>query len=397
MINDVVLAEKIGIEKRCGYWSIGGLYFFDKVECLRYASQNKITNIKYHFFDSAFNLLDWSKEPSETLPEMYKTRAQQLRDEYDYLILCFSGGADSTNILRTFTDNNIRLDEIFCDFPVDALEKTKHKFTYNGNDPAFVSFEWYTSAKPDLERLSKTHPEIKLSIYQTNVNEIVSAVENNEYHKYARSSIITPLPRFHKLYELARERSKYGRVACIYGVDKPRISYNAHTRKFYSKYSDFTNSFSVFSSDLFSDSQLSVEFFYYSYNYPQLNQKMSFAIKNSVIGLAARNDMNEFKTLLQSGHNQFYVFEAHHDHFKKALYGDNWDSNKWQAKKPSDIFHAPSHQWFFDPDLTSNTLRESYDKQLLELLHGIDGRFIRRNVDGTPASFAYYFTDGIAF
>jgi len=49
---------------------------------------------------------------SESLDFLYALRARQLREKYDYLVLYFSGGADSTNILKTFIDNNIFLDEI---------------------------------------------------------------------------------------------------------------------------------------------------------------------------------------------------------------------------------------------------------------------------------------------
>ena len=107
MIEDKKLAEIIGLKRKCGYWEVNNKYFFDIFEWLRYASVNKIYDVKY--YDSVYTTLDWSKEPTETLDEMYKDRALQLRDEYDYLILSFSGGSDCNNILRSFIDNNINL------------------------------------------------------------------------------------------------------------------------------------------------------------------------------------------------------------------------------------------------------------------------------------------------
>jgi hypothetical protein len=56
--------------------------------------------------------LNWKVEPTETLDELYVLRAQELRDTYDYLILCYSGGTDSTHVLETFYYNNIHIDEI---------------------------------------------------------------------------------------------------------------------------------------------------------------------------------------------------------------------------------------------------------------------------------------------
>ncbi|NBR23517.1 MAG: hypothetical protein EBU08_07045, partial [Micrococcales bacterium] len=66
----------------------------------------------WNFNDEVFGTVDWTQEPSESLPELYRQRAEQIRSEYDYVVLCYSGGADSTNILTTFLNNDIKLDEI---------------------------------------------------------------------------------------------------------------------------------------------------------------------------------------------------------------------------------------------------------------------------------------------
>lgn len=60
---------------------------------------------------SSFDDVNWT-EPTETFKELCKQRAQQIRDSYDYIILSFSGGSDSTTVLNTFLENNIYIDEI---------------------------------------------------------------------------------------------------------------------------------------------------------------------------------------------------------------------------------------------------------------------------------------------
>jgi len=62
--------------------------------------------------NSVFENIDWTKEPTKSLKQLYKERAQQIRDMYDYLILYFSGGSDSITVLNTFLDNDIPLDEV---------------------------------------------------------------------------------------------------------------------------------------------------------------------------------------------------------------------------------------------------------------------------------------------
>lgn len=393
MTHDKILAEQIGFKQKCGYWEVNNRYFFDKFECLKYATATSSNDVKYHFYDSVYQSLDWSKEPTLSLNEMYKERAQQLRDKYNYLILSFSGGADSTNILRAFIDNNIKLDEVYCEYPVPILEKLKGNITSKSNSSDLVLFEWYTAANPALKQLSETNPEIKITLHSI-IEESIDMVENGELHKHKRGGSINPLIRFHRLYEIACERSKFGTVACINGLDKPRITFNPKTEKYTSLFSDFSNAFSEFSTYAFSEYQISIEQFYNTYDYPQINQKMAFAIKNSLINVDRTS--NFYKSLLSHIRNDgVHVYDVHSNYFKQALYS-KWNTNIWQAKKSENIFYSPLTKWFFNKEITSNRTRDFYDKQLKELLYGIDHRFIIFN-NNTPISLMHYVTSGSNF
>ena len=65
-----------------------------------------------YYYDKEFASSDWKTEPKKSLKELYKERAEQIRAKYAYLILAFSGGHDSTQVLETFYYNNIHIDEI---------------------------------------------------------------------------------------------------------------------------------------------------------------------------------------------------------------------------------------------------------------------------------------------
>lgn len=100
------------MEKNRGYWCVAGEYFNNKVTAILAAQHRELnfSDITYHYNDEWYDQHDWSVEPSESLDELYLKRARQLREKYKTLIFRYSGGADSTNILRTFVDNNIKLD-----------------------------------------------------------------------------------------------------------------------------------------------------------------------------------------------------------------------------------------------------------------------------------------------
>jgi hypothetical protein len=96
-----------------GYYSVDGKLFVNKTEAV-VAAKSNFKKINYHYNDSILRSYDWTKEPEPAvgLEEFYRRRAQQIRDKYDYVIILYSGGPDSTNVLNSFVKNNIFVDEI---------------------------------------------------------------------------------------------------------------------------------------------------------------------------------------------------------------------------------------------------------------------------------------------
>src|SRR5210317_1743936 len=93
------------------YWKYAGTRYKHKFKAIE-ASRGDIHNITYSLFDTSLENYDWTVEPAESLDELMRQRALQLRDTYTYLKLWFSGGSDSTTVLRVFLENNIPIDEI---------------------------------------------------------------------------------------------------------------------------------------------------------------------------------------------------------------------------------------------------------------------------------------------
>ena len=102
------------MEKNRGYWCVDNEYYTNKVLAIIAAQHRELgpEAITFHYNDEWWDQVNWRVEPDESLQELYIRRAQQLREKYETLILRFSGGADSYNILRTFVDNNIKLDVV---------------------------------------------------------------------------------------------------------------------------------------------------------------------------------------------------------------------------------------------------------------------------------------------
>jgi len=111
---------------RHGYYLINGIKTLSKFEAWQF-SKGKFEDIKFIFNDNVMDQYDWSVEPEEDIYNLYRQRAEQLRNDYDYIVLMYSGGVDSHNILETFLHNNIKIDEI-CTFSNADVELKTKKF-----------------------------------------------------------------------------------------------------------------------------------------------------------------------------------------------------------------------------------------------------------------------------
>ena len=117
--------------KNSFYYTTDKSTFIGKIEALEYAQKNN-QSVYFYYYDDVYSKIDWTIEPPGNLDFYYKEQAQRLRDEYDYLILAYSGGADSTNILETFHYNNIKLDKILMVGAFSQDELNESDENHNG-------------------------------------------------------------------------------------------------------------------------------------------------------------------------------------------------------------------------------------------------------------------------
>ena len=94
---------------------------------------------RFRFHDQLFAAAQPTLEPTQDLLDLYVQRVQQLRNKYDHLVLLYSGGADSHNILKCFEHSGTKLDEI-----VSFVDSS-----YKGRDSK-ISSEIYRVAVPEV-------------------------------------------------------------------------------------------------------------------------------------------------------------------------------------------------------------------------------------------------------
>jgi hypothetical protein len=392
MITDKALANKISSQLNSGYWEVDKKYFFNKASGLRYASSIKAPHVYYHFFDDIFRAEDWSTEPSESLDELYAERARQIRDKYDYIMLSVSGGSDSMNMLYAFLNNGLKVDEIVTYYPVSAIDKLLPTFDFDEKAPVNVMFEYNAAFVPQMEKISKTHPAIKITVLD-HTDSVINTIGGANAHKFDMAGLTMgpgaagPLMVVDHLRKLNKPNS-----AIIIGIDKPRVVYCPTTDRFATYFQDFHSLWGGVSDDAFSGFKPTVEYFYYASEFPKLLRKQSHVIKRAMLPIirgSAGNAVPDYADLHQRWRTWPYdIFIVQHNFFENLLYPTTHNPRIFQAAKPSSMFFAEANNWFTHSSLTDDRLKSFYDGQIAEFVSGIDDHYLYRVKGGRIGGFA---------
>lgn len=202
------------------FYSEDGVKFYSKFHAIDYRNKTgKQVYLYYH--DEVYSSLDWKAEPVETLDQLYKEQAQRIRDTYDYVVLCYSGGYDSTNILESFYYNNIALDKI-------AIVGAFNKDSISGVDENHNG-ELYHNAFPYIEQLGLSNIT---QVYD--YTSMLSDIENfsiikkygTDWYHHVGSYFTVQHWFWHDAYDhIVPSQWKDKKVALIMGIDKPIIRY----------------------------------------------------------------------------------------------------------------------------------------------------------------------------
>lgn len=337
-----------------GYWiirqlkditdktSLRFIKFHSKFAALYYATQAKTknTDLWFWYHEDVFSKVDITQLGKISLDTLYKERAQQLRDKYDYLILYFSGGADSHNILKTFIDNNILLDEVCVKWPKPLMDNkfyTPNNLDTRANN---IWSEWDYAVAPTLEWLKKYHPEIKITIKEyvdTSVN-INKLFEENKNHGF-RSGII----KDSIISDSEREQIDKGKtVGNIFGVDKPLLLRETSDSKVYMFFTDI----SLVTATRSLINPTGTEPFYWTADFPTLPFEQAYQLflyyntnKNLQKFLFTRKGEQKELTSNQQ-------LQGQQELAKNVIYS-NWD-NRFQTKKKTTHIGTDMYSWIYE-------------------------------------------------
>lgn len=315
-----------------GHYLVGNKVFYSNRDALAAANISK-EKVSWHFYDHI-----WQQAHAQgawryqTLDQLYRARARQIRQNYDYVAILFSGGWDSRNIIDSFAREGLHIDDLVI-FINPELEKTADFHNKQ-------AINWYGEivyhAVPHALQFQQTHP--KTHVTQIDWLDVVEQA-------YADPALAMKLGRakpgllFGRWLKVAQdpglEKRIAGKKACmLIGMDKPCIIQDdSVARAFFPE--GLVRMFSIVNKSSGFPSNITWEPFYWTPDLPDLAIRGWYEILDLCRTNPLVNRAHNFATSLNQ-RSILKMSRSVQDAIRERLY-HSFDPSAWQAEKLTDF------------------------------------------------------------
>lgn len=354
------------------HWYRNGFYLIDghicevqKTKALHIATRRGTRDVKYMLCDEDFDKQDWTKEPEIDLDTLYRLRCEQLRDQYDYVVLSYSAGSDSHNVLHSFVSNNIKLDEVLrYGYFAKGFTETN---TYS-------NYEYHMASKDLLKNFvldqGIKYRQQDLSVYVDRYLKDENYVLESPHTPVANRVLAQGIVYIEE-YQRMLEQGK--KVCVIQGIEKPQVIYRDGQFKTY--YNDINQQENFSDRHFIGDvAKADMVRFYTTPELPELQIKQCHVLKNF---FKASLDSKGIEKKLVLGRD--FDFREYKSLCNRLLYANSWNGDKIFSLGK---IHKPTHSYFRD-----DWIHQHRENQHIAKILESGWQLINREIDG------YWFND----
>jgi hypothetical protein len=330
------------LNKKVGYYTCNGLEFSSKIEACIYGTKTK-KPVNWVFNNDIFDNYPWHIEPEESLDFLYDRRSRQLREQYDYLVLAFSGGGDSNNILESFIRQGLFIDEIVVNVMGDqnAFTVTNPRVRNNWNESA----EYYLQTVPRLNYVRTVSPQTKISVIDlsNHVLDFLNSHGDESWLNYTRERLnVSGMMRHNFLHfkEIRKKFDKDKKIAMILGIEKPRTYIKNNIFKIL--FSDKAANIATVEEFIEDYANTTLEYFYWHPDSVKIIAKQAHVIKKWVELTPQYLEAWTPRSL-----NDLYKkHRTVHEPVLRSLLYSTWKTNYWQSEKSTLDWYSEIDDWF---------------------------------------------------
>jgi hypothetical protein len=357
-----------------GYYTVGDTFkTYSKLLAIEEMKRTGI-HLEWHFNKEQYSKFDWTQEPTESLDELYQQRAQEIRDNYDYVVIFYSGGADSWCMLDTFIKNNIKVDEIaHC-----------HSYAGDQNRHSVFNEEIFYTAIPHTQKIIEQHPDIKQR--SIDMSDIINELYLRPDVRYdfiynikgiasanslARSYLRDYIDDYKKIIDSGK------RMCFLWGTEKPRLKM-------------INGKWQHWFIDVFSETNLRLQsldkqgyfdewFFWAPTTAPMIAKQSHILLKV----LKTEPEDSPWFTDINYAHSPQRNGKFLRNDIYHTLIYPGWDPNTLVAPKPKNLVLSERDNWFWNQGAdVSESVRNGLGG-IKELLSRVGNNWLNNTIDLT--------------
>lgn len=364
--------NNINIEQnpKLGYYTVGNKVYYSKVQAL-IEGTNADQFPTWNFNNDVFGQQDWLAEPEVNLRELYRLRAQQLRDKYDYIRIEASGGSDSTQTVFSFLLNNIHVDEIIFRYPKTGTEKFNLDFRNYKCENTLSEFEFAT--KPFLNWVATNYPRVKITVHDYSADMLVDENRDESWvfsaKEFLQPGHVTKFPNYQTIDQ--KYLANGGKSICVlYGIDKPKMC--IQDGKWYLYFMDFQANYA--NPDMGDYTNITNEYFFWSPDLPEILVKQAHLVRNW-FNMPANNHMQ----FLARWPNHSVAQRTTYENLIKPIIYPDYDPLTFQVAKPGSNFYSEMDEWFYT-NFKDHKLYSSWKAGLDFVENNIDNKYFNKEL-----------------
>ena len=326
------------------YYLCNGVTFQSKIQACIYSQTTKKPLEWIFGLDEVYSKYPWDVEPTESLDELYDRRARELREQYDYLILSYSGGADSHNVLMSFYRQGLIIDEVLTNHLTKATESTT---ILNPTDVRAENYnaEHQLNVVDKLKWIKDHMPKTKITEIDMSDTILHALDGKDESWVTSRKEFLSvgALNRVNYFYlsEVKKKFDKGKTVALILGMEKPRtFIQNGDLILAFSDTALCSSSPDEFNLDY---SNVNIEPFYWAASTAPLICKQVHTIKRFIETSPGKKYFWE----VGSGYS-FDIARSLHERWLRPLLYSTWNNTWYQANKSRTTWNSEFDKWWRD-------------------------------------------------
>jgi hypothetical protein len=326
--------------KKTGYYLVNNVIYYNKFQAMIEAT-NTNSQVRWFYNEDVLVKYPWHIEPTETIEEIYRQRAQQIRDQYDYIRVEASGGSDSNTVIYSFLLNGIHLDEVVYRYP--KISERHVSTTIYDQRPENNLSEWELAAQPLLKWIADHSPRTKISIIDYSESVVSDNFSKNESWVFETKNYVSPsycMGKFDNNTQDFLHTVDSGKKMCIiYGAEKPKVFIkddkffiyfvDNHTGHVTPSVGDYTN--------------ITNELFFWTPDLPKLMCKQAHMVK----AWLEQPPNSKFAEAIKWPTHTSLRTRTLYDQLVRSIVYPHYDVNTFQTAKPLVNIANEMDDWFF--------------------------------------------------